>query len=156
MSYLTDFVENAPNLFLIILGWYVVHFFTKQRENEKSKREFLIDLSNELRSSVDKVHEFARDYHLSSTRNRDLELKIIISLRDISEQLKLLKNLKNINLKIDDLYKAHNAFKYSITGKHFEDEYNFSLSETDSILADIVSYAFDLKRKLLELKFLLF
>ena len=97
------------NIFLIIIGWIVVHILSEDREIAKEWRA----ISRSTINLVNKIEAKAIKYHTSKKRNLDLE-------RDLELKINLLDSYMTVLAKNDILIKKDvSDFRKSITYKNF-------------------------------------
>jgi hypothetical protein len=135
---------------LVIVGWIVVNHLAVKREMDKSRREMIAKSADGLCETVDTLFEDANEYH-SSARDQKLEVKIKITLSDISQRIGSLRQITQDTCQLTHCLTSVVKLRQSVTGKHFEDEHNEPLSN-GSIHEEIADASLAMKRSLVELK----
>lgn len=115
-------------IILIILGWVVVHFFSRQRDLKKDARSFALQTANH----VTKIEEKAIAYHVASARNESAEKELILLINDLDTRMMILK--KKLKLKNDVSF-----FRAAITLDNFN-THEFNPQSYSSEIINDISY----------------
>ena len=145
-----DFFKLALPSLLVIVGWITVHNLTVKREMEKARREMIAKSADGLCDVVDRLFEYANDYH-SSARNNKLEVKIKITQSDLSQRVSSLAQITSNSEILTDCLISVIKLRQAISGKHFEDEHLEPI-ENNSIHEEIAEASLVMKRSLFRLK----
>jgi hypothetical protein len=108
---------------LVIVGWIVVNQLAVKREMDKSRREMIAKSADGLCDSIDKLFEYSNDYH-SSERDGKLEVKIKITLNDISQRVASLMQITQDTNKLTNcltsIIKLPSCYKQALEDEHVE------------------------------------
>ena len=135
---------------LVIVGWIVVNHLAVKREMDKSRREMIAKSADGLCDAVDTLFEDANNYH-SSERDQKLEVKIKITLSDLSQRVASLAQITQDTSKLTNCLSVVIKLRQAVTSKHFEDEHIGSLGNS-SIHEEIADASLAMKRSLVDLK----
>ena len=150
-SFWVEFTKLALPSFLVIVGWIAVNKLTVKREVDKSRRDMIAESADELCAAVDKLFEFANDYH-SSERDNKLEIKIKITLNDLSQRVSSLVQITTDIKTVTNCLMFVVKLRQAVSGKHFEDEHLGPISNSN-IHEEIADASLAMKRCLFELKY---
>ena len=139
---------------IIIVGWVIVHKLTEKRDIEKSRRDIVANIIDELYDQISTIVEDAESYH-TNVRDSSKENNIKRNLQDISIRASSLKDFIAID-SCQPIWTNLKEFKKSITGQHFEDEHTEALANQNQQFELIAEYELALKRSLYEIKHLQF
>ena len=140
---------SIPSI-LVIAGWVVANNLAKNRERDKARRDMIAKSSDSLCDSIDNIFEVANEYH-SSQRDRKLEVKLKISLQDLTERVSSLSQITQDCNALQSCIALSVEFRQAITKNHFEDEHLGPI-ESNVVFENIASTSLALKRSLVALK----
>lgn len=149
-SFGVELLKLALPSFLVIGGWITVHRLTVNREVDKSRREMIAKSADALCDVVDKLFEYAIDYH-STERNIKLEMKIKITQSDLSQRVSSLVQITSDKKRLSDCLIFVIKLRQAVSGKHFEDEHLMPITNSN-IHEEIADASLSMKRCLFELK----
>ncbi len=133
----------------LIVGWVIVHHLSKLRDIEKERRSLIAEAAESQIENVSALLLASRTYHINSSRNEELELKIKMGLQDLAESIGALRQIVPDESTLRNAINAIKNLRRAITGKHFEDEHTGSLTERDIVMETIAMEAVNAKRALL-------
>lgn len=122
------------SIVLIIVGWLVVHFFSRQRDLKKEARSFALQTANH----VTKIEEKAVAYHAAPNRSESAEKELILLINDLDTRMIILK--KKLKLKNDVSF-----FRAAITLDNFN-THEFKPQSYSSQIINDISYQATLLR----------
>ena len=146
-------IAAAINTALIVIGWAVVHFASRSRDRDKARRELIVKAVDGLSDQVTKHFSVALAYHSSPSRDLTKEIELKIGLQDLSRQTQFVNGTMRPTrdgVQSSDLL---NAFKKSVTGVHFEDEWMSALLPNSEQLNLIAASALALRTYYAETKY---
>jgi hypothetical protein len=150
-SFWLDLARISLPTIMIIIGWSVVNKLTVKREKEKSRRELIAKAVDDLCLSVDKLFEYANNYH-SSIRDNKLEMQIKIAQNDLSLHLSSLMQITHDTVSLANCLTAVIKLRQAISGNHFEDEH-LGPTNNGRIHEGIAEASLAMKRCLFKLKY---
>jgi hypothetical protein len=150
-SSLSEFVKFIGQVATIVFGWGVVHKLSASRDLDKSRREIVAKAADALSETADKLLLDARTYHLGD-RSRNQEVQIIMALQDASIKTSALPSVCTSSSELVACRCAITSLKQAITSKHFEDEHNYPLDESDQQIQDIAAEVLRTKQVFMKLK----
>lgn len=133
------------------IGWFVVHHLSAKRDQDKARKDLIVKSVDSLYEGMNTLLADARTYH-TSDRSIGSELKLKIALQDL---LMRLNGLSDLGVTIDQLAPCRKSLgraRQAITGLHFEDEHEGSISENSPQVQDICDVILKTKRELLNIK----
>lgn len=125
------------SIILVILGWIVVHFFSRNRDLKKEARSFAL----ETVKHITLIEEKSIKYHLNNERDINEEHIIKLKLNDLDSRINVLK--KSIKFKHDVSF-----FRSAITLNNFNSHQFTSQSYGSDIINDISFNAMILREAL--------
>jgi hypothetical protein len=145
--------SSIVNTGLIVFGWAVVHFTARSRDRDKSRRELVVKAVDLVSEQIGKIVIAAVSYHTSDTRDVAREIELKISLKDLSNQIRLLDYATKPRRDGVRSSMLHKIFKQSISAKHFEDEHTCCLLSGDPQFNEIAAAGLEIKTYFAEIKF---
>jgi hypothetical protein len=147
--------EAAPfvNTALIVVGWAVVHFTSRNRDRDKARRDLVVKAADALSDQVAKLVTVAVSYHSGKERESPREIEIKSTLQDLSLQTQLINQAVRPVRDGVQSSKLHNAFKQSVTARHFEDEWDKPLSASGVEVSEIAAAGIAIRAYFAEIKF---
>jgi len=142
MSESPTFISSLFQIFtwiIIIIGWYVVHYFTLKRENRKEARERIDVFLKSLHDIEVKAISFHRHNEFKEDIAFDLKYEIQRAISRLNRQpfCKFTINPRLLT-----------AFRQAVTFRNFEPR-DFSCQESASrILSDIASAVDDIEEQI--------
>ncbi|MGA0571158.1 hypothetical protein ACO2Q9_10605 [Variovorax sp. VNK109] len=136
---------------VVALGWYVVHNLSSGRDRDKARREMVATSAEGLSNALTDLLTEARNYHLSA-RNVTSELKIKMTLQDISMRVIALSDIESDQKILTPCRSELSALRRAISARHFEDEHIAPLNEADPQYQEIAEATLRAKRALLTVK----
>lgn len=149
--FLLELAKIGLPTIMVIIGWAVVNNQAVIREKEKARRELIAKSADDLCDSVDKLFEYANNYH-SSIRDNKLEMQIKIAQNDLSLHVSSLVPITQDKLKLTNCLTSVIKLRQAVSGNHFEDEHLGPISNS-SIHEGIAEASLGMKRCLFELKY---
>lgn len=147
--------DAAPflNTALIVVGWAVVHFTSRDRDRDKARRDLVVKATDALSDQVAKLVTVSVAYHSGKERENSKEIEIKSTLQDLSLQTRLINQAVRPTRDGAQSTTLHNAFKQSITAHHFEDEWDKSLSANGVEVSEIAAAGIAMRAYFAEIKF---
>jgi hypothetical protein len=136
-------LTQIPTGILVILGWYAVHYFAKQRDKCKEARERL----DQLVSALHSIEERAIQFHQSNTFKGDLARALRF---DIQRVIARLRRYPFNSWSIDPVKLLE--LRKTVTYKNF-DESKFSCQPASSIILSNIANAVDEIEDMLEAEY---
>ena len=147
--------EAAPflNTALIVVGWAVVHFTSRNRDRDKARRDLVVKAADALSDQVAKLVTVGVLYHSGKERESSREIEIKSTLQDLLLQTQLINQAVRPVRDGVQSSKLHNAFKQSVTARHFEDEWDKPLSASGVEVSEIAAAGIAIRAYFAEIKF---
>ena len=146
-------VASVTNTILLVLGWAIVHFASRNRDRDKARRELVVKACDSLSEQVTKLLSVAMSYHTATARDGAKEIELKGGLQDLSTQTQFINRATRPQRNGVQSNTLHTAFKQSITGQHFEDEWQTPLPAHAGELNQIAATALSLRSYFAELKY---
>ncbi len=140
------------NIVGLVVGWLVVHRFSKQRDLERARRELACSEIDTLLELVDEIFEAAITYHGGSTRDIRAERSIKMRLQDLAQRLSALRGTSQGAAEITAAQRRVLALRTAATGSHFEDDFEGSSTSGEDSIASVTDAMLALRRDLVCLK----
>lgn len=151
MSTNGGFVTWLGQALVVGIGWFVVHRLSAARDRDKSRREMVVKSTDSLSDGLNTLFSSARDYHLNS-RSVETELAIKMALQDLSMRVASLSEVFSDQSVLAPCRADIVAVRRAISGRHFEDEHEGPLPESDQQYQAIAEAVLQAKRTLLKVK----
>jgi hypothetical protein len=137
---------------IVVFGWLVVHKLSAKRDLDKARRELVARSADDLSSALNNVLTDGIRYHRSE-RDQTSELHLKMTLQDLGFRVSELSQICTEGALLARCRADIAATRKAVTGKHFEDEHEGPLPESDPQLQSIADAVLRAKRSLLSIRY---
>lgn len=148
---MSDFWKWLGQAIVVVIGWAVVHWLSAARDRDMARREMVVKSADHLIDALGTHLSVAHDYHLKA-RDASAELKIKMAIQDMAIRTQGLSDILNDERALATCRAEVALVRRAVTGKHFEDEHDGSLSESAPQVQGIAEAVLRAKRAFLRLK----
>jgi len=147
-----EIIKFGGQAIFIVVGWIVVNKLSIKREKDKARNDIIVKSVDSLCDLIDRLFDSARTYHSKAERDRDAEVKMKMSIQDLSLRVASLQDLTGYIPSYIECQDDVIRLRQAITSNHFEDEHTGSAELNSEIFQRIAEASLAAKRNLITLK----